>query len=450
MSGRKDEVYQESSEFRGLQESETSLSEQPQNDGGEGVGYIQLSPEGKLWFALLVFGIVALDISLLLALNAARWRPRWEARFSKYVPNNDGENDEKVGQTPRRSQVLVIPGLCRMVEPIKKSIFLGCFTFDDRNIGDTRTNNSNHKLKQVVEYKFLMRYKYAGKTYEKFMKLKSPMHDDILPRANHTAELYVLSSNPELALLKKHVRSELQQFDYAGLKHKTLYKAFGLLGGKIAYSWCVIFFLLGFLGPTVPLKALSKDISFDASVWSRIVIVLVANIMIMAICNSDIQNKSDGYPIEFNKYVGHGKAFASRANQVKIQHPNTKIGMKCGKPIGSSIDIDGSLNSNIRSSISSSTGGGGINVADSRSNSATSERGNGFGGTHHLPPPHPNQSNHIRILMTGTVTRGRVRGRSPSVGGGSSIGSSISTLMDIKEEEDDEFEIVAPFGRAEV
>ena len=493
-----------------------------------------LSLEGKLWFALLVFSIVSFDLSIMLGLNASIWRPKWEERFSKYVAavsvgdddkgrsstngNKDEESKDTNGDTNDDNRnnghgrnnrhthshstqidyvdnvnVRKIYGFCRMVEPIKKSVLcMGCVTFDDRNIGDTRTNNNNHKLKQIVEYKFLMRYKYAGQTFEKFMKLSSPTHDNFVPRANHTTELYVLSKNPELALLKKHVHSELQQFNYDGMKYKMWYKVFGMLGGTFGYMWSGLFFLLGCISPTLPLAFWSNtDIGFynggvendnSHQSWaSYILIVLVANFVIMGILNSNIQNRMNGYPVEFFKYVGHGKMLSSRqrANHYQfnnhLQHPvngrssgmnyndyvaNKNNGGGGGSRYGTNIDIfSTSMISNACSSISSNSGGGG-GGRDRRD--STSDQS---GSSPIFLTPRPFQSinngggggstSHLRVLMTGTVTSvGRIStgssrgsrgggGHSPSISGNSSVGSSIRTLTEIREEEDDEFEIVA-------
>ena len=160
-----------------------------ESNGSSSSSYTALSSEGKLWFALLVFTIVTLDCSVIMLLNAAIWRPRWEARIAQFVVDSSSSSSNNDGDDNNINSVHLVQGLCRLVEPVKKSVLLGCVTVDDRSIGNTRTNTNNHKLKQIVEYKFLMRYKHDGQTIEKFMKLKSPLHDAIVPKANRTAEL---------------------------------------------------------------------------------------------------------------------------------------------------------------------------------------------------------------------------------------------------------------------
>ena len=369
--------------------------------------YTPLSSEEKIWFALLVFTIVALDCAIVMLLNAAIWRPKWEERFAAYVDSNENN-----------SEVHTVQGLCRMVEPIKKSVLLGCVTVDDRNIGNTRTNNNNHRLKQTVEYKFLMRYKHDGKTYEKFMKLKSPLHDKIVPKANRSSELYVLSSDPALALLKKHVHSELEQFKYDGIKYREWYINLGLLGGTPGYIWSLVLFIMGCIGSALPLQMLSREIKFDSNVWSRILIVMVANIIVMVTTNMNINNRNKGYPIEFQKYLGlERKSVVREAHYARRQR-------RRGRRSRQNFEGETSSSNHTRNSSNPST-------TNTQSNTASDDIPceNLLGINHHHQP--------VRLIMTGTVPRGRAR--SSSIGG-SSVASSVSTLMDIKEEDEEEME----------
>jgi hypothetical protein len=205
--------------------------------------------EAQVWFTLLVCGVACWDMAVLLLLNAAMWRPRWEARFVRYIQEG--------------SAVL---GYCHAVKAIKKTVVCG-FVWNDKYrpppsalssspgspskskqysnyYSNTSTNTSaaseeddpsssaihtsmsssssatgsrpkaQNRQMAIVEYQITIRYKFEGVRVEKIMMLNAGQHDSILPTTGNAVNLLVIPGEATSALFTSHVYYEVSPHPY--------------------------------------------------------------------------------------------------------------------------------------------------------------------------------------------------------------------------------------------
>jgi hypothetical protein len=371
-------------------------NEQDESSSSSSSSHSDFPWQAKAWFTLIVCGVACWDMAVLLVLNASLWRPRWEARFLRYV--HEG------------SAVL---GYCHAVKAIQKTVVCG-YVWNDKyrpppsssssssssgpgspskykhhhyfnNTNSTHTSaaseeddpsssavhtsscsdaaigsrpKAQNRQMSIVEYQITIRYKFEGVRVEKVMMLKAGQHDSILPTTGNAVNLLVLPGEATSALFTSHVYLEVSQPHYycsslsneqqslqqeqpqppeqqqSYSPHHSQHhqqqqpcckRVFGIYGGTPGWIWGIFWLLLGILLPLWPFLGIRRDdendddennekeeeqtvANNDMSMWTRVGIVLVANVLILVlIVYNDFGNRHHGYPNQFREHLGTAK-----------------------------------------------------------------------------------------------------------------------------------------------
>jgi len=237
-----------------------------------------MTSAGKLWLAIF-FSFILVNASLYILMNAAIWRPRWEARFVPYLLQTG------IAVQGQRSETL----------PIQR---------------DTHDKDGRVTDMTVVGFRFTVTYTAPeGGVMRKKMSLRTSLFDG----DSRTLELVVLPGQPNSALILKQIQYEVPP--HVGASRLCIYV--GGYGGVYGWILGTILFCIGFGIVIWQLVAQDANKLHKIAGGSVFFSLVGLNILLFFIAPNCTRKRNKGYPNEFERLLGvnvEGTIYALTAN----------------------------------------------------------------------------------------------------------------------------------------